>query len=301
MEGIIFDIQDYAVYDGPGIRTCVFLKGCSLKCRWCHNPESHRQQPQLACTAEKCKPCHSCVAACPLSALRRSSVAVTVEESLCNHCGRCVAACPTRALEIIGETVTPQNVLQRVLRDKPFFDHSGGGVTFTGGEPALQADFLLATLRLFRKECIHTALETCGHFSTRLLRPLIETTDLFLFDLKHADPVRHREFTGAANTQILRNFTELVRLVPDQVVVRIPVIPGFNTSANDVDGLANILRETGYLGPIHLLPYHSFARSKWEKVGRGAAFCDMGNLTPEALDQVRARFAQASFESLVHH
>lgn len=260
MTGVIFDIQSYSIYDGPGIRTCVFFKGCPLRCRWCHNPESHQLKPQMGYLAEK------------------------------------------DVTEKIGEEITPQEIVRRVVKDKPFFENSGGGVTLTGGEATLQPAFLLATLGVLKQEGLCTALETCGHFNPALITPLAEVTDLFLFDLKHADAAVHRAFTGVANKKILANFSALLKKVGHRrVVPRIPVIPGFNAHPHAMNGIITLLQANGYMGPVHLMPYNALAKSKWEKIGKADAFCHMGELTEQTLQGIRRQFEEASLEAVVNH
>ncbi len=260
MNGIIFDIQGYSVYDGPGIRTCVFFKGCPLRCQWCHNPESHLMKPQAAWLADK---------------------GVTEE---------------------IGEEITPQEIVERVIKDKPFFEISGGGVTLTGGEATMQPAFLLAVLQAFRQEGVHTALETCGHFNPALLETLPDVTDLFLFDIKHAGASIHRAFTGVSNKKILSNFSELLRRAGcGRVTPRIPVIPGFNAHIAAMDGIISLLQEKGYQGPVHLMPYNALAKSKWEKIGRGDTYRHMGELEAQTLKDIQTQFEKASFEPVVNH
>lgn len=212
--GELFDVQGYAIHDGPGIRTAVFLRRCPLRCAWCHNPEAWAGPPGEA----------------------------TV----------------TDAAELV----------ERILLDRPFFDGSGGGVTFTGGEPTAQAEFLLEALGLLKAEGIHTAIETCGHFNSSLCEPLAKRVDLFLFDLKHADPERHREGTGAGNALILANLARLVELVgTGRIVPRIPIVPGFNESVESVEAMLSLLEALGFAGEVHLMAYHGWARHKYDELG----------------------------------
>ena len=308
MRGTVFDIQTYALYDGPGIRTAVYLKGCPLKCAWCHNPESQARDPEMAWWAERCVGCGACVKACPHGALglepahrvrrsgarspstkdraarspmarvgtperrpRRAGSPVRDQER-CVACGACVKACPGEAQERIGYEIGVDALVERVARDRDFFEDSGGGVTFTGGEPTLQDEFLLAALEAFRGIGIHTALETCGAFAGQLVGPLVDAVDLFLFDLKHADEARHREGTGAGNSRIVENFAALVKRVgAERVVPRVPVVPGFNADDEAIQGLRALLEASGFHGEVQLMPYHGMARGKYERLGRDGA------------------------------
>jgi len=251
MHGIVFDIQTNAIHDGPGIRTLVFLKGCPLRCGWCHNPESWRAAPEPA-------------------------------------------AGDARAT--IGAAMTVADVMERVRADRPFYETSGGGVTFTGGEPTAQAEFLLALAAAARQEGIHSALETCGHFPTELVAPLVAGVDLFLFDLKLIDAAEHERWTGVNPAPLHANFRAVLAAAgPGRVVPRVPVIPGVNTAPDRIGELTGFLREAGYTGAVHLMPYNDLARGKWERIGRGDRYCDFGRLAPDDLAAIAARWRDAGF------
>lgn len=269
MQGTVFDIQTYAIHDGPGIRTCVYFKGCPLRCYWCHNPESQSFAPEMACRAGRCAGCRDCVAACPHGALRAERNAVVRDNRLCRRCGACADVCPEDAMQTIGYRIAADELVRRAIRDKEFFDNSAGGVTLTGGEPTAQAGFLLEVLAGLRREGIHTVLETCGHFPEHLVDPLAGLVDLFLFDLKHICPEAHRRGTGRGNRRILANYRSLLaRVGQDRITPRIPVVPGFNTDRRTVESLAAFLKETGRRAPVDLMPYHGLGRHKYQTTGR---------------------------------
>jgi len=204
-------------------------------------------------------------------------------------------------LERIGYEITVEDLLRHVLLDKPFFERSGGGVTMTGGEPTFQSEFLLALLDAFRQEDIHTAIETCGQYPAPLTSALAQVTNLFLFDLKHMDIDRHQDGTLAGNTQILANFSDVLGAVGAQgVIPRIPLIPGFNTAQNDIDAFINYLQDTGYNGKVHLMPYHRWARGKYDRLNRSSAFHDPGGLDEGELTMIAQCFANAGFEPVCH-
>jgi pyruvate formate lyase activating enzyme len=291
MKGIIFDIQSYAIHDGPGIRTCVFFKGCPLRCAWCHNPESQAKKPEMAYRHSKCTGCGRCVEACPRDALAMKDMVVRDPER-CNACGQCAEACLDGAMEMIGYEVSAAEVAGIVERDKPFFDDSGGGVTLTGGEPTAQAGFLFELAGKLRKRGMHVALETCGYFDRKLVDRLVDSVDLFLFDVKHLSERRHKEATGAGNRRILENFRALVeRAGEERVVPRIPVIPGFNSDGKSVESTAVFLAEKNWRGPVHLLAHHTWARDKYRMLGRDLTLVEARPISTEERDRTFSIFA----------
>ena len=302
MHGIVFDIQHYAIYDGPGIRTTVFLKGCPLRCAWCHNPESQREAPEISYFRERCRECGSCVAACPAGALQLTDHGVLRDVRLCRACATCVEACPNGARELIGREMSVAEVVDAVVRDKPFYDNSGGGVTLSGGEPTMQRDFLLQLLAALKREGLHTALETCGFFQDNVVDLLVGLVDLFLYDIKQIDTEAHRQFTGVSSERVLTNFTAILGRVGSQrLLPRVPVIPGFNAGLEVLDGITDFLRQAGYSGPVHLIPYNRMARTKYEKVGMGSKYADMGDLNPSQLQAIIDRLEQQSFAVVCNH
>lgn len=302
MTGIIFDIQTYSVYDGPGIRTCLFFKGCPLSCRWCHNPESQRRRPEMGYTADRCAGCGTCVNACPNGALVLYGNTIKRDRARCTVCGLCQEACPNDAHEKIGYETSAEDVVRELIVDRPFFEESSGGVTLSGGEPTMQGEFLLETARLLRKNGIHTALETCGWFAEESAEVLVDTIDLFLFDIKHTDADRHKQFTGVDNGPILANFGRVLSVTgPARIVPRVPLIPGFNADRQSLAGICSFLTESGYRGPVHLMPYNPLAKSKYEKLGRGREYQNMGELTDDTIDELTSVAKDFGFEAVINH
>ncbi len=297
MKGIIFDIQFNCVYDGPGIRTCVFFKGCPLRCKWCHNPESYQLKPQMGYLAEKCTGCGSCAKVCPNGALKHVKKTLSRESEKCTVCGKCAEVCPNGATEVIGKEVSPEEIVEKVAADKIFYDNSGGGVTISGGEATLQPDFLIATLRAVKEKGIRTALETCGQFREELAVALIQNADLFLFDIKHVDSGLLRQFTGADLALVSANFERILASAGnDRVIVRIPVIPGFNADKDSISKIISYIKQSGYAGPVHLMPYNSLASTKWKKIGKQPPYGEIGELSEEALSEAINAFERAGFE-----
>jgi len=264
--GIIFDISRYAIHDGPGIRTTVFFKGCPLSCWWCHNPESMASQPQVAMREDRCIRCGRCIDGCPNGAITLEEGAPTTDPALCRQCLECTRLCYAEAREVVGRTMTVDEVMTEIEKDIPFFDESGGGVTFSGGEPLMQPAFLLRLLEECGRLEIHRTIDTSGHASRDLLLKASEQTDLFLFDVKHMDAGVHRHYTGVSNQTILENLRALsARPVP--IRVRFPVIPGVNDTPEHARQMGSFLRQLPGVNHVDLLAYHDVMRSKYQRFG----------------------------------
>lgn len=268
----VFNIQPYSIHDGPGIRVTVFLKGCPLRCLWCANPESNLAAPQLMTYSSKCTGCGRCIPACPKGAIRLGEkdgkvVAVT-DRSLCTDCGTCVAVCPNEAREIAGEEKTVQEVLDRVLQDKLFLDASSGGLTISGGEALMHPEFTACLFYAAKENGLHTAVESCCFASRETVEKAFRDVDLCLLDIKHMDSETHKKLTGVPNEQILDNIRYLYHTMQKQIVIRMPTIPGYNDSDENIAATAAFAaRELGPDVAVHLLPYHRLGDAKSDSLG----------------------------------
>jgi len=264
----IFAVKGYALHDGPQIRTTVFFKGCPLSCLWCHNPEGLSPGIEIVTLRDRCVGCGDCVIACPQQALETGPTGDTARnQALCTACGRCVEACPALAHEATGWRTTVTAVIAAIEKDRPFHDTSGGGVTFSGGEPLLQPDFLLALLQECGRRQIHRTVDTTGFAATATVLTIAAETDLFLYDLKIMDNARHRRYTGVDNGLILANLAALCR-AGHQVRVRIPLVAGVNDGEDDIRAVLAFLDDLPGITGIDLLPYHGSGRAKYRKLGR---------------------------------
>ncbi|MCF8240361.1 MAG: glycyl-radical enzyme activating protein [Melioribacteraceae bacterium] len=264
--GIVFDIQRFSLHDGPGIRTTVFLKGCPLDCKWCHNPEAKSYIPQLSFDAEKCKNCFECVNACPnnVHQIVESNHVVMFDE--CKLAGECIAVCPTSALEIIGINNTADEIIEIVLKDLDYYKNSNGGVTISGGEPMAQFNLTKELLVRLKELKIHTAIETCGYSPTKKYAEILHLVDLFLFDFKETDEERHKLYTGVDN-KLIRENLEFLLDNNAEVILRCPLIPGVNDNENHFKGIAELNKKHPNLKRIEIMAYHNAGFAKSKKIG----------------------------------
>jgi pyruvate formate lyase activating enzyme len=260
VEGLIFDVDTFAVHDGPGIRMAVYMKGCPLSCLWCHSPESLRPAAELIYLASRCVLCGECARICPNGVHAVNASGHSVNLRACRLCRNCIANCAAGALQVKGYVASAQAIVDKASRLKPFFDHSGGGITLTGGEVTMQADFAAAVLVGCKARGIHTAVETCGACRWQRLEKVLRHADLVLYDLKLISDQQHRRWTGASNRQILRNAR---RLSERTVEVRVPLIPGITDTEENLGGIFRFLRDAG-LPRVTLLPYNPSSGAKYE-------------------------------------
>lgn len=283
--GLIFNLQRYALNDGPGIRTTVFLKGCPLQCLWCHNPEGISAAPVVATYENRCVSCGECIAACP-KALPRSS---SDHGPLCDRCGICIEACPTGARHAVGQEMTVESLLEELRKDRVFFDDSQGGVTFSGGEPMSQPAFLRAMLTACRAEGMHTAVDTSGFCPQSELLSVAPLADLFLFDIKAYDRKVHLRCAGAGNEMILENLRALCA-VHQNIWIRLPLVPSLNDDPHMLEDTARFLRRLPGITLVNLLPYHKTGMAKFRRLGQAYLLPDIKGPTPSELELLAAPF-----------
>lgn len=263
--GVIFDIKKYAIHDGPGIRTTIFFKGCPLACRWCHNPEGMNVAVQRIYRQQRCIGCGECMQTCPRQAIRQTAEGMIADLSKCELCRTCAQHCPSDAVEFIGQKVTVAEVVRQIEKDIAFYDQSRGGVTFSGGEPLMQPEFLLQLLDACGHLDLHRTVDTTGYADAKLLLKVAQKTDLFLYDLKLMDPEKHRKYTGVSNEQILHNLKQLTQN-DVRIQVRMPVIPGINSDAENIDKTADFIHSLGKIEHVSLLPFHNSAQAKYRRL-----------------------------------
>jgi pyruvate formate lyase activating enzyme len=292
LTGMVFNTMRFALHDGPGIRTTVFLKGCPLECGWCHNPESQSFAPSLMLNADRCRQCGDCVEACPHHAAPPPNT-----DSRCILCGACAGACLSEARHLSGRELSVAQLLAEVERDRPFFDESGGGVTLSGGEPLAQPLFASAFLAAARARGIHTALDTCGYAPPDTFQHVAAQADLVLYDLKLIDSDAHRHYTGRPNDWILLNLQSLA-LTARPLIVRSPLIPDVNDSPADLDALSAFLLSCG-LHRLDLLPYHDTGQEKRQRLGLPAPPIDLRPPSPQRVEEAATRLRGAGLKVFI--
>jgi pyruvate formate lyase activating enzyme len=299
MKGIIFDIKKFSIHDGPGIRSTVFLKGCPLRCCWCHNPEGISKNPEIMLFPKRClDSCRACIKTCTHKALSKRRGILTITRSRCDLCGRCVEACPAEALKMAGRLVSAGNVIDELAKDAVFYGSSKGGVTFSGGEPMQQVFFLRELLLGAKRKGWHTALDTCGHAPWVAFRKIMPLVDLFLFDLKCIDAARHRRLTGQSNELILDNLQRL-SAASRSLAVRVPLIPGSNDSRAEMTRVADFCAALPRPHAVQLLPYHRGGAGKRERLGQADPLPATRPPSAAKLNKIREIFRQRKLAATI--
>lgn len=297
--GLIFDIKKYAINDGPGIRMTVFFKGCNLNCQWCHNPESLSPKVQKMYTASKCIGAVKCLNNCPNDALTLTEEGIVTDFDVCNLCGKCAEVCPTKAFEMLGSSISISELMKKIDNEAVFFDQSGGGVTFSGGEPLMHSDYLLQALKECGKRMYHRVVDTTTFANIETLLEVADNCEMFLIDLKMMDSQKHKEFTGVSNEKILSNIIELSK-TNCEIIFRMPLIKGVNTDELNIVKTAEFMNALeGNRKKINLLPYHKVAENKMIKLGVADEFIEFEETSDKEISSIVSLFKEYNIEASI--
>lgn len=292
-KGIIFNIQRCCTDDGPGIRTNVFLKGCPLRCTWCHNPEGQEYKRQLTYDDNKCIDCRSCASVCKFSAHTFDEGKHNVHRERCKLSGECTKYCPTKALEIVGGEVSVEALVAEIEKDRVFFENSGGGVTLSGGEPMFQVEFTYTLLKELKKRGLHTCMETCGYCKAEDLKRVIPYTDLFLYDIKETDDQLHKKYTGRSNKLILSNL-KFLNNEGSAIIIRCPIIPNLNDRESHWTAVADIANSLSNVEGIELEPYHPFGITKLVTLNKEILYNNMKFMKREEAERIAEKIREST-------
>ncbi|MCS7126108.1 MAG: glycyl-radical enzyme activating protein [Aigarchaeota archaeon] len=296
IKGTIFNIQKFAIYDGPGLRTLIFMKGCPLRCLWCQNPEGLTLNPQLAYHDRICIHCHTCVKVCQLNVIKiEGDDTHIIDRGKCNMCRRCINVCPSGALSVIGREISVDDLIKEIERDMIYYDSSGGGVTFSGGEPLFQPQFLYESLKKCKELSIHTTIETSGYANQQIFKKISEKVDLFLYDVKIVDEELHKKYTGVSNRKILSNLRFLVMSGRGKdIIIRIPLIPTITDTDENIGNIMRLLLSLKDIEEVHLLPFHD-VHEKYNYLGMTYRMPIHQQLKIERIKSIKEEFEKKGF------
>ena len=292
--GTIINIQKYSIHDGPGIRTTVFLKGCPLNCWWCHNPESQNPSPEIMFFKEKCTGYGVCLKRCPSKAIEFAEGYPVTFNSKCTLCGKCSDFCPSNARELVGKDITVKDLMKEIIKDEIFYEESNGGVTFSGGEPLMHADFLNKVLKVCKDKNIHTTIDTSGYAAFEEFEKIIDNVDLILFDIKHMNNEKHMKYMGVSNVVILENLKKLSKR-GSNIYVRIPIIAGINDDDENIDSAIDFLSKLNIIH-VDLLPYHKMGMDKYRRLNMEYKLSGLEKPTDEVINKIAEKFKKAGIK-----
>ncbi len=290
----IINIQKYSVHDGPGIRTTIFFKGCPLKCWWCHNPETQNKNHEIMFFEERCTACGVCVKRCPQNAIEINGNYPVVDENKCLLCGKCTDFCPNNAREYVGRDVTVQELMKEIIKDEVFYDESGGGVTFSGGEPLIYADFLNEVLKKCKDRGIHTTVDTSGCVPWESLEKVADKVDLFLYDIKLMNNAKHIKYIGVENVDILENLKKLSDK-GCRIFIRMPIIAGVNDDNEHIDEAIKFLSHIN-TDQVNLLPYHKMGMDKYRRLKMIYKLSGMEKPSDERMEEIADKFKKSGIK-----
>ncbi len=294
VKGIIFDIKKYAIHDGPGIRTTVFLKGCPLKCWWCHNPESQKLEPEIMLYPDKCvNSCDLCIKACHTGALKKTNQ-IMIDKDKCDLCGDCIEICPSDAIKVSGREISVDDVMKEIDKDMLFYDESSGGITFSGGEPLLQIEFLESLLKESKKRYLTTVVDTSGYSDFERFEKINSLIDLYFYDLKLMDNELHKKYTGVSNKVILKNLEKLDK-IHRNIEIRIPLVEGITDTQENIDAIIEFLKKLENIVRVTLLNYHRAGVSKYERLGMPYLLEEIKPLPEEKINEIKNMFEKYNF------
>lgn len=294
MDTVIFNIQKFSIHDGPGIRTTVFFKGCPLKCLWCHNPESQEYEKQILHDPDKCVLCGTCVKVCPHNAIKIEDNVLSTDMAKCDFCGLCEVYCIQEARQIVGKCYEVDDVVKEVIKDKVFYEKSGGGVTVSGGEPLMFVDYVEELFKKLKEENIHTAVDTCGAVNFESLERIAPYTDLFLYDIKLMDDEKHKKFIKSSNKVILENLKKLSK-IHNNINIRMPIIEGVNADIDHIEKVIDFIKDLN-IKKINLLPYHDIAKHKYKKLDMHYEEEKMSKPSEEKMQSFKSMFESKGYE-----
>lgn len=283
-KGIVFDIQRFSIHDGPGIRTIIFLKGCPLRCKWCSNPESQKMKPELMYRSDQCIRCGSCFKVCKVGAIDLDKEYI-VDRNKCTSCGECVLVCPSSALLMKGKTMTVEEVIKEARKDSIQYYRSDGGITLSGGEALVQYEFAREIFKACKAQGWHTAIETEGYANEEVIKDVIPYVDLVMLDIKSVNLKKHMEFTGVDNEIILKNARIIQEIA--NTVIRIPVIPEFNASKEEITDIIKFVKTLPNIKKVHLLPYHRYGENKYKLLNKEYELKNMKELSDDFKNELK--------------